>query len=200
MGKKNNLSSEKKMKKIAQAVLDKNAETKRREFEYDALAPTNITDIAAAPIDQNLTSIGGGTGLNGRIGNVIRLTNLSVKLLIEAHTASAVIRCIVYRPRKGVDNFTAAGGPTYDVYQTIDKDRYTILYDSRFGVSTTNGKLFHNVNFFKSFGSRGALTTYNGNGAGNLVSGGTWLYLVSNVNAINYPTMDGNVVLKYRDI
>ena len=130
--KKRPYPSYKVMRNIAQSVVNKNVETKRYTHEYNATA---VAVGASSPIDADLYSMGQGDTPNSRTGNRIIATGVHGSLNVVTADTTNIVRLILYIPRDTDDNLST---DALEVYQQIDPDKYTILFDKTVTVGTYN--------------------------------------------------------------
>lgn len=158
------------LKKYVHKEINKNIETKERNFE---ISEQNISSNDQYPNSITFTDISSGRDDNQRVGNVVFLTKLTYKMFLHnTGNTDCLVRMIVLRTKGGITNAQANQGvnlfksgnadvdfasATYAtrIAKDVDRTNYTVLSDkiiklAGLSKSEENNKIIKFTKYYKN--------------------------------------------------
>ena len=168
--KPSNLKPTKALKRYVHKEINKNIETKERNFE---LNEQNISSLDTYPNTITFTDISSGRDDNQRVGNQVQLTKLTYKMFLHNSSANdALERMIVLRSKgmlsntqcnQGVNLFKTGNADTdyasasfaSRIAKDVDRTNYTVLSDkiiklAGLSKSEENNKIIKFTKYYKN--------------------------------------------------
>lgn len=215
----------KKVARIAQAVVNKNIETKEITYQYNAVGIDPVIGGAAsfascsygsgAIVAQLTRGITTGVGDGNRVGNEIELRGVYLNMAIQCASGSESnnFRIIVIRPKGQFSTsstaalvqsiFNNAGSSSTQWLNPIDTDAFKVYYDRKFWIMPKDINATGNVSEkfvtkFLKFGKRGIKMTWNISNSQPFRD--IWVVAISDSTAVSHPgAVAGFIKIYYKD-
>lgn len=180
------------LRSMVAKMISKSEEPKRYSFSY---ANSGIGTSAGAIVNDVLDSVVAGTNSNQRVGHEIKTTGFYAQFMLKYNAAASptpqVVRVILVQRRDRLSSLDLDG---VGVASVIDPDRYIILYDRMISLVQNGDTHFKRFTIKRKFNRK---IRYDAT-TGSPVTNGLQLYLVSDNNT-NKPTLDGHLIIHYKD-
>lgn len=170
------------LKKMVKKMIAGSQETKTNAGTF---TPT-ISDVG---VNYDMSSIGGGTKQNERVGNSYIMTSFRLKGGIFGADSSNLVRIIIYVPKDATHLIPTSTQP----FDPIDLDRYTVLSDRLITTADVGPgcKLYNKVCLFNRGRRRGMRVQFTDNLASSVVKNRLLVYCVSDSAAVSHPQFKG---------
>lgn len=214
-----------KIARIAQAVVNKNIETKEKKYDYSSVGidPVNGTAVSLSSVSygsstiiaQLCRGITSGTGEGFRVGHQITLRGVYVNLAIQcaSGTESNNFRILVVRPKGQISTttvsglaqqiFSNAGSSSTQWLNPVDTDIYKVYMDRKFWLMPKDISGVGNVTEkfctrFLKFGKKGLNMQWNE--ADSQPYRDLMVVCISDSGAVSHPgAIAGFIKLYYKD-
>lgn len=170
------------LKKMIKKMISGSQETKTNAAQF---TPT-ISDVG---VNYDMSSIGGGTDQNQRVGNSYILTSYRLKGGVFGSDSSNLVRIIIYVPKDATHLIPTSTQP----FDPVDLDRFTILSDRLITTASQgpNCKLYNKVCLFNRGRRRGMRVQFTDSLASSVVKNRLLVYMVSDSSAASHPVFKG---------
>lgn len=172
----------KNLKKMIKNMIAGSQETKTQSASF---TPT-ISDVG---VNYDMSSIGGGTDQNQRIGNSYLMTSYRLKGGVFGSDSTNLVRIVIYVPKDATHLIPTSTQP----FDPIDLDRYTILSDRLITTASQgpNCKLYNKVCLFNKGRRKGMRVQFTDSLASSVVKNRLLVYMVSDSSASSHPSFKG---------
>lgn len=172
----------KKIKKMIKSMIAGSQETKTQSGAHNV----TISDVG---VNYDISSIGGGTGQNQRIGNSYQMTSFRLKGGVFGADTTNLVRIIVYIPKDATHLIPTSTQP----FDPVDLDRYTILSDRLITTASQgpNCRLYNKVCLFNRGRRKGMRVQFTDSLASSVVKNRLLVYMVSDSSAVSHPNFKG---------
>lgn len=170
------------IKKLIKTMIAKSTETKTQAGVHNV----TMSDVG---VNYDMSSIGGGTHQNQRIGNSYTMTSYRLKGGVYGSDTTNLIRIIIYIPKDATHLIPTSTQP----FDPVDLDRFTILSD-RIITTASNGpncKLYNKVCLFNRGRRKGLHVQFTDNLASSVVKNRLLVYMCSDSSASSHPSFKG---------
>ena len=170
------------LKKMVKAMIAGSQETKTIGQEIDST-------ISNVGVNYDISSIGGGTEQNKRVGNAYKMTSFRLKGGVFGADSTNLFRIIIYIP-KDPTQFIDTG---LQALTPVDQDRFTVLSDRLIPLASEgpNCKLYNKVLLFNKGRRTGLNVQFHSSLASSLVKNKLMVYMVSDSAATSHPSFKG---------
>lgn len=183
-----------KVRAYVQQAIARNQETKHLTLSYD----TTVQDAARAPLDNSIVAIGQGDTQETRTGNQILVTGLYGRFMVRSADTTNFVRAVLYIPKDPTVTLTSVA---LDYIDSIDQDKFTVLYDRVFNLNTAGGnqKIFTIARKFNRGARKGIQVQYSGTASTDQSRNNLHLYFVSDSTVVSDPPIYGYMMTYFKD-
>lgn len=170
------------LKKMIKTMIAGTQETKT---QAGSLTVT-MSDVG---VNYDMSSIGGGTDQNQRIGNNYLMTSYRLKGGVFGSDSTNLVRIIIYVPKDATHLIPTSTQP----FDPVDLDRFTILSDRLITTASQgpNCKLYNKVCLFNRGRRNGMRVQFTDSLASSVVKNRLLVYMVSDSSASSHPSFKG---------
>lgn len=148
----------------------------------------NIT-MSDVGVNYDMSSIGGGSTQQTRIGNAYKMTSYRLKGGVYGADTTNLCRIIIYVPKDATHLIPTSTQP----FTPLDLDRFTVLSDRLITTSQSgpNCKLYNKVCLFNKGRRTGMTVRFTDDASSSVVKNRLMLYVVSDSSAVSHPNFKG---------